>query len=60
MSDDARTEEARPREDEILRELESVGVSASSVSAGRTSGVRYRAVVPVLLAWLSTAWTTGA
>lgn len=52
MSDNARTEELRPREDEILRDLESVGVRTSSVSALRTSGVRYRAAVPVLLAWL--------
>ena len=52
MSGNARTEVLRPREDEILRDLESVGVSASSVSALRTSGVRYRAATPVLLAWL--------
>lgn len=52
MGDDARAEVLRPREDEILRDLESVGVSASSVSGLRTSGVRYRAAIPVLLTWL--------
>jgi len=52
VSDSFRDENLRPREDEILRDLESVGVSASSVSGLRTSGMRYRAAVPVLLAWL--------
>ena len=52
MSDHTRIEELRPREDEVLRDLKSVGVSASSVSGLRTSGTRYRAAVPVLLEWL--------